>query len=437
MSDWKTVELQDVATINPSRPRKNSIADPEEPVSFVEMAAVSEDTCRIEYEEEREIMEVRSGYTYFDQGDVLMAKITPCFENGKVAVADIRHERGFGSTEFHVFRPDQDRLHRRYLYYFLRNPAFRKQAEQHMTGSAGQKRVPTRYVKELEIPLPALDVQRRTVKALDLADNLQQKRQEAINRLDDLLRAAFFKIFGDPVSNPKEWDTIKFGDLLTTSLWNGLSPSTDGTHPGRVLILSAITDSVFRPEEVKEARFDRPLSEAQERIVDTDTFLICRGNGNLSMVGTGVFPTEDMPNTLFPDTIIGARPDQDRIHPAYLETLWSTQHVRGQLEKVARTTNGTHKINQKKTRNLELRLPPMEVQKQFASIHDKIQESMQRYASDRFDDLFDVLLHRAFRGELELNDAAFETATDPSPSEQNGRPDKAAVTQGNLFSETA
>jgi type I restriction enzyme S subunit len=205
MSNWTKAELQDVATINPSRPRKSSIEDPEEPVSFVEMAAVSEDSCQIEYEEEREIMEVRSGYTYFDRCDVLMAKITPCFENGKVAVADIKHERGFGSTEFHVFRPDPTRLHRRYLYYFLRDPAFRKQAEQQMTGSAGQKRVPTRYVKEVDIPLPSLDVQHRIVTVLDRADALRTKRKEVIERFDDLLQAAFFDLFGDPVANPKGW----------------------------------------------------------------------------------------------------------------------------------------------------------------------------------------------------------------------------------------
>jgi type I restriction enzyme S subunit len=140
-----------------------------------------------------------------------------------------------------------------------------------------------------------------------------------------------------------------------------------------------------------------------------------------------------MPDTLFPDTIIGARPDQDRIHPAYLETLWSTQYVRGQLEKVARTTNGTHKINQKKTRNIELRLPPMEVQRQFASIHDKIQKNKQRYASDRFDALFDALLHRAFRGELSINEAAFEDEDVTAPRE-NGHPEKShTAPQAELF----
>jgi type I restriction enzyme S subunit len=327
----------------------------------------------------------------------------------------------------------EDAVDPEYLYYCLQ---WKTPEIEHIAEGSTYTEISKRDMVKVEIPLPPLDVQRRIVTVLDRTDALRTKRQQAIGRFDDLLQATFFDLFGDPVANPKGWETVKFGDLLTTSLWNGLSPSTDGTHPGQVLILSAITDSVFHPEEVKEAMFDRPLSEAQERIVDTDTFLICRGNGNLSMVGTGVFPTEDMPDTLFPDTIIGARPDQDRIHPAYLETLWFTQYVRGQLEKVARTTNGTHKINQKKTRNIELRLPPMEVQKQFASIHDRIQKNKQRYASDRFDDLFDALLHRAFRGDLELNDAAFETATDSSPSEENGRPDKAAVAQGNLFSET-
>jgi type I restriction enzyme S subunit len=363
------------------------------------------------------------GYT--DDADLLSDVPLPCiiFGDHTKNFKYIDYPFVIGADGTKVLRPTE-KLHPRFAFYYL----------------DGLVRLPDvgysrhyKYLKRRRVPLPPLDVQRRIVTVLERADALRTKRQQAIGRFDDLLRAAFFDLFGDPVANPKGWETVKFGDLLTTSLWNGLSPSTDGTHPGRVLILSAITDSVFRPEEVKEAMFDRPLSEAQERIVDTDTFLICRGNGNLSMVGTGVFPTEDMPDTLFPDTIIGARPDQDRIHPAYLETLWSTQYVRGQLEKVARTTNGTHKINQKKTRNIELRLPPMEVQRQFASIHDKIQKNKQRYASDRFDALFDALLHRAFRGELSINEAAFEDEDVTAPRE-NGHPEKShTAPQAELF----
>jgi len=139
---WDTVELASVADINPRMPRGLT---GDLGVSFLPMAAISEDG-QIDYQEERTVEQVRKGYTYFRRGDVLVAKITPCFENGKATKTEtLNDEHGFGSTEFHVIRGNPDEMLPEYAFHLVWNPYFRKEAKANMTGSAGQKRVPADF----------------------------------------------------------------------------------------------------------------------------------------------------------------------------------------------------------------------------------------------------------------------------------------------------
>jgi len=160
----------------------------------VPMAAVSEDGY-IAVEEERQISQVSAGFTYFERGDVVVAKITPCVENGKAAhTTNLKHDIGFGTTEFHVLRPGPD-IVGRYLFYMIWNPHFRFLAARNMTGSAGQRRVPADFVRRLNIPLPPLPEQRRIAAILDRADVIRRKRRQAIQLAGQLIPAIFDTTF--------------------------------------------------------------------------------------------------------------------------------------------------------------------------------------------------------------------------------------------------
>jgi type I restriction enzyme, S subunit len=166
---WKTTTIGSVCEVNPPKPNLRGVSD-ETPVLFVPMAAVDEVSGRITAAHDRELGQVRNkSYRTFTSGDVLFAKITPCMENGKAAVVPcIPSGLGFGSTEFHVLRPGPD-IDADYLWHFVRQESFRREAEQNMTGSVGQARVPKDFVEQYTIPLPPLDVQRNLVKVLELA----------------------------------------------------------------------------------------------------------------------------------------------------------------------------------------------------------------------------------------------------------------------------
>ena len=148
-------------------PKKSSLdMEPDELVSFIPMDAVGE-YGGLDLDDVRKLENVYSGYTYFAEGDLCIAKITPCFENGKGALAEgLTNGVGFGTTELHVVRPGPN-IDRRFLFYASISDDFRKLGESEMYGAAGQKRIDESFIKDWMAPLPPLDTQRRIARFLD------------------------------------------------------------------------------------------------------------------------------------------------------------------------------------------------------------------------------------------------------------------------------
>ena len=167
---WREVSIFDVCQLNPPLARDEWPSD-DTLVSFVPMSAVDENRGAIASLEERPFSEVKKGYTPFRSGDVLFAKVTPCMENGKAAIAEgLRSGIGFGSTEFHVLRPNPELLAPEYVFHFVRQPWFRQQAASAFVGTGGLQRVPPGFFKRVRLPLPPLPEQQRIVEVLQAAD---------------------------------------------------------------------------------------------------------------------------------------------------------------------------------------------------------------------------------------------------------------------------
>ena len=155
---WMEQRLGECCVINPKKTTDSRLEEDFE-ISFIPMASVSE--CgEILKLEDKFYREVKNGFTYFCEGDVLFAKITPCMENGKGAVAvGLTNGIGFGSTEFHVLRPIKEKSNSYWLYALTSFELFRKKAEKNMTGSAGQKRVPASFLENIKISVPPISLQ--------------------------------------------------------------------------------------------------------------------------------------------------------------------------------------------------------------------------------------------------------------------------------------
>lgn len=174
---WEFRTVGEICELNPKKSEIKDISDDIQ-VSFVPMSAVDEYLQVITLLEKRKLGKVRRGYTYFRNGDVLFAKITPCMENGKVAIArNLENDVGFGTTEFHVIRAKSAILPE-WIRYVIGSPSFREVAKTTMTGSAGQKRVPIHFLEKFKIPLPPLAEQKAIVKKLDaLAEKARTLRE--------------------------------------------------------------------------------------------------------------------------------------------------------------------------------------------------------------------------------------------------------------------
>jgi len=296
-----------------------------------------------------------------------------------------------------VIPRQQGQFDDRFLQHSLRKKTHELQRQGR---GVAQANINGSVLKATELPVPPLAEQKRIAGILDAADALRGKRREALDELDILLQSTFLAIFGDPVTNPKEWEERTLGELARNSFRNGLSPSTQGTIDGEVLTLSAITRGRFDFAARKRARFAKQPSPSQK--LSTDTFLICRGNGNRQLVGIGAYPDRSSSRVCFPDTMIGVAVSPNIIAPAYLQHVWCTGRVRRQIERGARTTNGTHKVNQRLLSSIVFPVPPADLQRHFAAVAESVgqQEARHRAHLAELDTLFASLQSRAFQGNL-------------------------------------
>lgn len=178
---WPLVELSEIFEINP---KKSQIKEKDIDVSFVPMADVSERDHYFQPSKKRQLEDVYKGYTYFADNDILLAKITPCFENGKSAiVSNLVNGIGFGSTEFIVLRPSKKVLSK-WGFYFISAKKFIEQGKNHMTGSAGQRRLSLEFVRKYKIPLPPLDIQKEIVRQIEDKQKEIEEAKELINNLE-------------------------------------------------------------------------------------------------------------------------------------------------------------------------------------------------------------------------------------------------------------
>lgn len=183
---WGVKKIGEICSINPSKSELRNLPDNLE-VSFIPMSFIDEVSGSIIAQKKKLLGEVKKGYTYFRENDVLFAKITPCMEKGKSAIAkNLINNIGFGSTEFHVLRPLNEVLPE-WIYFYIRQPWFRKEAKKYFTGTAGQQRVPQEFLERTEIPLPPLSEQKKIVAYLDdLREKIEKLKKLQENQLKDL-----------------------------------------------------------------------------------------------------------------------------------------------------------------------------------------------------------------------------------------------------------
>lgn len=194
--EWPLRSIADISEVNPKKSQL-TISDETMPVSFVPMSDLQEHKMFFQAKEEKAIGEVLKQYTYFQDDDVLIAKVTPCFENGKAGIArNLVNGLGFGSSEFYVIRADKQQVLPEWMYLHVATPSFRAHGSNRMTGTGGLQRVPRDVLAEWRIPVPpSLDEQQALVDEVLAEQALVNSNKELIERFEAKIKAAIDRVW--------------------------------------------------------------------------------------------------------------------------------------------------------------------------------------------------------------------------------------------------
>ena len=283
---WIWTRLGEIAEIGP----RNSGTTDDTKVSFVPMPLISKSYKGDHGSEDRTWSEIKKGYTHFADGVIAVAKITPCFENSKAAIfRGLKNGVGAGTTELHVARPIGNTLDRLYILLYLKAPQFLIIGETKMTGTAGQKRVPTDFFAGNPLPLPPLPEQHRIVAKVDelmaLCDQLEQQTEASIDAHATLVETLLATLTqsADAADLEQNWTRIAdhFDTLFTTdhsidqlkqcvlqlAVMGKLVPQDPNDEPAAVLLrrIASERDRLVKEEKLK--------TKANLEITDTEKYL--------------------------------------------------------------------------------------------------------------------------------------------------------------------
>lgn len=351
--------------------------------------------------QERPLADVYKCYTYFADNDVLLAKITPCFQNGKLGIARaLKNGIGFGSSEFFVLRCD-DRLLPEFLFYYLGQDDFIEGGVASMGGAVGHQRVPPEYVLGRSIPLPPLSEQRRIVSVLDAVfaglatatANTQTNLRNARELFETHLNTA-------TDSSSEDWSESTIGETCNFIDYRGKTPKK--------------TESGLRLVTAKNVRMGY-LRREPEEFVSPDTYdgWMTRG---IPQFGDVLFTTEAPlglvaqldtdEKVVFAQRIITLQPDQNRIDSAFFKYLLMSRRMQARIHE--KGTGATAKgIKASLLKKIPFSYPSdMRKQKSISASLGSLTESVERMAEvanqklANLEELKQSILHRAFRGEL-------------------------------------
>ena len=189
--------LAEIATFKPSKDEVKDLPKDTE-VSFVPMADINTFDASFTPKENRKLSEVLSGFTYFKDNDILLAKITPCFENGKAGIArNLTNGIGFGSTEYIVIRANTSLVYPEWIFYHINTPEFIEGGRAFMTGTAGQQRVDINYVKQYRIPVPPLEEQKKILDQISYEQSLIEPSKQLIKVFTAKIETRIKEVWGE------------------------------------------------------------------------------------------------------------------------------------------------------------------------------------------------------------------------------------------------
>ncbi len=423
--NWALVRVGELVELGP----KNQCDDLTE-VGFVPLNRLGVNYRSRHTFEQKQWSYVKKGYTHFADGDVLLARITPSFENGKAGIVrGLPNGIGAGSTEYIVCRPVKGALLPEYLLAHFKTPQFLREGERVMNGAVGQQRVPKQYVLDSELPLAPLNEQKRIADKLDAVLARVDACRERLDRVPAILKRFRQAVLAAATSGElteewriqrgrdiASWGNATVGQFIDT-IEAGLNVQCDERPPRageRGLVkISAVTWGTYNDDESKTLPPGKDVPESTR--IRVGDFLISRAN-TLELVGACVIVDKVSRPVFLSDKVLRLKMP-DTMKPWLLYVLRS-DHGRTQIERWASGNQlSMRNLSQANLRRINVPVPPEDEREQIVRRVESLfayanrLETRYTVARAQVEQLTPALLAKAFRGELVPQDPNDEPAS--------------------------
>ncbi|MEJ2912515.1 restriction endonuclease subunit S [Pseudoalteromonas sp. C12FD-1] len=362
---------------------------------------VNENLCIKNSDKYLDETEVNDKYSHFlcDEGDLVMASSGATWgKTAWVSKADLPLCMNTSMIRFKSL--DSKKLCKYYLRRYLQTDLFKNQMNRLITGSAQPNFGPS-HLKQIKIPLPPLDEQKRIAAILDKADSVRRKRQQTINLADDFLRSVFLDMFGDPAINPKGWEVKSLGEMIVKGPTNGLyKPASDYGSGARILRIDGFYDGVLS-DQSKLKRVKITDAEMEKFGLSERSIVINRVNSK-EYLGKCGFAQHIEESTVFESNMMNFKVDETKLNPRFLVQQLQMPNIKMQIATCSKDAVNQSSINQNDVKSFEIIVPTIELQNEYENVCKRFLASKLNYddSSNLNSELFNSLSQKAFAGEL-------------------------------------
>ena len=407
-NEWSIMKLSEIAEINPRR----EVLEDKDTVSFIAMEDIT-NNGRVINKTDKLYEEVKKGYTPFKDNDVLLAKITPCFENGKRAlVGKLSNGIGFGSTEFHVLRANKESISK-FLYYVISSHRFMSKAENNMTGSAGQKRVPTEFIKDYVLAVPTIKEQEKIASILSTIDEQIDNVDALIEKNKELKKGLMQTLLTKGIGHtkfkkteigeiPEEWEVGTLSSIIDKNrkITYGIVQPGEYVECGKYVIRAK--DYSFGWVRVEEIfKCDRLVekSYARARVKEGDVLLTIVGSvGNLAIVPSVLNEaniTQQTARLSF---------DKNKVNNVFYYNYLKSDRAIKEINKYMKS-GVQPSLNLSDVEKFKIVIPSIEEQERISLILSSVDEKVEQYENkkQKLEELKKGLMQQLLTGKIRVN----------------------------------
>ncbi|APM39555.1 restriction endonuclease subunit S [Clostridium kluyveri] len=335
---------------------------------------------------------------YVNHGDILIAMSGAT--TGKLAMYRDNQRCLFNQRVGRFYVYDKEKLDNGYLYYYLKSGSVQNKIRVMASGCA-QPNISPDQILSIKVLVPLLQSQKKIVQVLEKAEKALEKKKEAIRLLNDLIKSRFIEMFGDPVKNTKGWPKGRIVDVIVKTQYGTGNKADEQNGKYKILRMNNITyNGEWDFSSMKYVDLDE--KDQEKYLVSKGEVLFNRTNSKELVGKTAVYKEQEP--MAYAGYLVKAIPNE-KANGVFIATYMNTKYIKSKLFNMAKNIVGMANINAEEFKKIDIYIPPIELQNQFADFInqvDKLKFKMEESLKE-LENLFNSLMQKAFRGELEFN----------------------------------